>query len=73
MGMSSKMTRRQLASMLAASSAALRGQVTNPAPPLPANPAEELEAARAQIRQNGERLALVDLPLSTEPAVHFRA
>ena len=57
------LTRRDLALVLAVP-AALTGQAQPPV--------DELEASRAQIRQNAERLAKVELPLTTEPAVHFR-
>ena len=63
--MAAKVTRRQIASALAASGV-LFGQA-------PAPPEEDLRAAREQIRQNGELLAKVDLPAATEPAVHFKA
>ena len=69
--MSTKLTRRALAAVLS-TSAALLAQA--PAPlPLPANPDEELKAAKDTIQQNSVQLAKFDLPMATEPAVHFRA
>jgi hypothetical protein len=68
--MSTNLTRRELAAVLS-TSAVLLAQTQ--APPLPTNPDEELKAARDSIQQNSQTLAKVDLPMSTEPAVHFRA
>ena len=68
--MSAKITRRQLATAVAASSALLAQQTPLP---LPQNPEEELNAARDQLRQNSAALAKFDLPMNTEPAVHFKA
>jgi hypothetical protein len=65
-----KFTRRTLATVLS-TSAALIAQ--NPGVPLPSNPDEELKAVKDTIRQNSEQLAKFDLPMATEPAVHFRA
>ncbi len=69
-----KLTRREIATALSAS-VVLRAQT--PAPPVPQNPAlspdDELKAARDAIRQNSEQLAKFPLPMSTEPAVHFKA
>ena len=66
--MSTKLTRRQLAAALS-TSAVLLAQA--PAP-LPSNPDEELKAVKDTIRQNSEQLAKFDLPMATEPAVHFK-
>ena len=65
-----RFTRRALAAVLS-SSAVLLAQT--PAPPLPTNADEELKAVRDTLRQNSEQLAKVEVPMSTEPAVHFRA
>jgi len=70
MGMQIKLTRREAALLLSASSAVL---AQTPVPTLPQNPDEEMKAARDSIRQNSEQLARFPLPMSTEPAVHFRA
>ena len=70
--MPSQFTRRQLAAAVAGS-AALLGQTAPPPPPLPANPEEEILAIRTQLRANSELLAKFDLPISTEPAAHFKA
>jgi len=65
-----KLTRREIAVALSASTTLL---AQNPATPLPQNPDEELKAARDQIAQNGQQLAKFELPMSTEPATHFKA
>jgi hypothetical protein len=41
--------------------------------PLPQNPEEELKAARDQMQQASQSLAKFAVPMSTEPAVHFKA
>ena len=64
-----KFTRRELALALS-TSAVLLAQA--PAP-LPSNPDEELKAVKDAIQQTSQQLAKFDLPMSTEPAVHFRA
>ena len=68
-----KLTRRQAAAALSASIAAL-GQAQPPAstPRQPENPGEELQAAMSLVRDNAEQLAKFPLPISTEPAVHFK-
>jgi hypothetical protein len=68
--MSIKLTRRETVLGLSAS-AVLLGQT--PAPPLPSNPDEELKAVRDQIQQNVQQLDNVKVPMSTEPAAHFKA
>ena len=65
-----KLTRRELAATVSASAALLGQQAP---PPLPQNPEEELKVAREQLRQASEALAKFDLPMTTEPAVHFKA
>ena len=64
-----KFTRRELA-LAVSTSAVLLAQA--PAP-LPSNPDEELKAVKDAIQQTSQQLAKFDLPMSTEPAVHFRA
>jgi hypothetical protein len=44
-----------------------------PAPPLPQTTGDELKAAENQNRQFSEQLAKFPLPMSTEPATHFKA
>ena len=56
---------------LLSTSAVLLAQ--NPGVPLPSNPDEELKAVKDTIQQNSEQLAKFDLPMATEPAVHFKA
>jgi hypothetical protein len=65
-----KFTRRALGAILS-TSAALIAQT--PSLPLPSTPDEELKAVKDTIQQNSQQLAKFDLPMSTEPAVHFRA
>lgn len=45
------------------------------APPQPARAADDpdLEAARQQARNNAQLISRVKLPMTTEPAVHFKA
>jgi hypothetical protein len=71
--MPAQFTRRQLAAAVAGSTALLAQTTQPPAPPLPANPEDELAAIRTQLRANSELLAKFDLPISTEPAAHFKA
>ena len=63
------LTRRELVLTAAAASAATpqTQQV-----PLPAKADEELQAAREQRRQAANRLGQTAVPMSTEPAVHFK-
>lgn len=65
-----KYTRREVAAALSAS-AALLAQTPNP--PLPANAADELKAAQDTLRQTQQQLDKYELPMSVEPAVHFKA
>jgi hypothetical protein len=67
--MPAKLTRRSFAAL--AGAAGLLGQTPSP-PPLPKNPEEELKAARETAIKNAEQLAKVELPMSTEPAFHFK-
>ena len=69
--MSTRVTRRELAAALAVS-AALRGQSVG-GPSLPQKSDEDLKAARVQVRQNGEILAKFPIPMTAEPAIHFKA
>jgi len=70
MGTKIKFTRREIATALSTSAALL---AQTPSPPLPQNPDDELKAARESNRQNSEQLAKFPLPMSTEPAAHFKA
>ena len=65
-----KLTRREIAAALSAFPTLL---AQAPAPPIPQNADDELNAARDSIRQNSEQLAKFPLPMSTEPAAHFKA
>ena len=64
-----KITRRQLA-VAALAPAALAAQ--NP-PPVPANPEEEMAAARAQNQRNSAALEKFAVPMDAEPAFQFKA
>jgi len=68
-----KITRRDLAVTLAASTALLAQQQTATPPPIPANPDEELQAVRDQARQTSVTLAKFEVAVAVEPAVHFHA
>jgi hypothetical protein len=74
MGTKIKFTRREIATALS-TSAALLAQTPSPPPPqnAPLSPDDELKAARESNRQNSEQLAKFPLPMSTEPAAHFKA
>jgi len=68
-----KFTRREVALALSGSAAAL-AQTPSPPPPqnAPLSPDDELKAARESNLQNSEQLAKFPLPMSTEPAAHFK-
>jgi hypothetical protein len=74
MGTKVKFTRREIAAALS-TSAALLAQTPSPPPPqnTPLSPDDELKAARESNRQNSEQIAKFPLPMSTEPAAHFKA
>jgi hypothetical protein len=67
----SKFTRRELAAALS-TSAVLLAQGPPPAQDLPANPDEDLQAVRAQLRGNADQLDKFPLPMATEPATMFK-
>ncbi len=62
-----KVTRRQLASALAAGMAAAQTEA-QPA----GNPDAELQKARDQVKANIARLAAETVPMTTEPAFQFK-
>lgn len=68
--MSKKITRRDLTAMLGsvAGIASVRAQ----SPP-PSQPEDLNAAAKDQLRKNSATLSEFDLPMSTEPAFHFKA
>lgn len=67
--MKNKMTRRQLAgAILATTASAAAAQAP---PTAPSGPAAELQAARDQNQRTAETLAKVQVPMDTEPAFHF--
>jgi hypothetical protein len=69
----SKFTRRELAAALSTSAVLLaRPQASPPALALPANPAEELTAARAQLRDYADQLDKFTLHMDAEPATTFK-
>lgn len=65
-----KLTRRELAAALS-SSAVLLAQAPNA--PLPSNPEEELKVAKDLLRGNLQQVGRYEIPMSTEPATHFKA
>lgn len=67
--MNYKLTRRQLAGVAAGSLVAASALAQVPAPP----PTTDLDKARESHRQNSETLAKFDIPMSLEPAFHFKA
>jgi len=68
-----KFTRRELAAALSTSAVLLaQPPAQTPTQPLPANPAEELQATQAQLRDNAGQLDKFPLPMSTEPATVFK-
>jgi hypothetical protein len=69
--MATKITRRELAAVMAAP--ALAAQTPSATAPAPPDASDELKAARDQNRQNQEQLAKFPLPMATEPATHFKA
>ena len=62
-----KLTRRELASALAA------GTVLAQAPAQPPAPEAELEAARGELKATLARVSAQPVPMSTEPAFQFKA
>ena len=66
-----RISRRTLVALAVALPAA--AQQPAEVPPTPATPGEELKAARAQHLANAEQLSKASLPMSAEPAVHFKA
>jgi hypothetical protein len=63
------LTRRELAVALSTSAVLL---AQPPGQALPANPDEELKAARAQLQDSAGQLDKFQLPMSTEPAATFK-
>jgi len=63
-----KLTRRQLAGVLAPAAALAR----TAAQPATVAPDEEMRAAREHLKANGETLAAQAVPMSTEPAFQFK-
>lgn len=75
MASSQKVTRRRLGAILAASgaTAALVNAQAPAAQPARAAEDADLESARQQARNNAQLISRVKLPMTTEPAVHFKA
>jgi len=63
------MTRRDV---MLATPAALLAQAPQQPPPTPQTPEEELTAVREQQRRLAAQFDKVKLPMSTEPACHFK-
>jgi hypothetical protein len=71
-------TRRKLARMIASSTAltgiAIAGASVSAEAQTPAaNSDEETQSAHDLLRNNAQALAKVKMPITTEPAVHFKA
>ncbi|HTW65020.1 MAG TPA: hypothetical protein VME17_10410 [Bryobacteraceae bacterium] len=64
-----RFTRRELAVTLSASAVLLAQPET---PPIPANPAAELQASEAQLRDTAAQLDQFPLPMATEPVTIFK-
>ena len=65
-----KVSRRNTLRLLAAAAAASRSVPAQPPPPVTA---QQIEAARADLRDSIQRIARVNLPRTVEPAFTFRA
>jgi hypothetical protein len=63
-----RLTRRQLATVLAPAVALARTAAPQAAPA----PDDEVRAARERVRSNGETLSHHDLPMAVEPAFQFK-
>jgi len=66
-------SRRQLAGVFLAGTAVAQVPVQAPPAPAPQSADSELEAARSQQRGRAQIIARVPLPMTTEPAFHFKA
>ena len=69
--MDKPITRRRIVALAAAIPAA--AQQPNTRPPIPTTPDDERRSVLAQFRSNADSIAKVALPMSTEPATHFKA
>src|SRR4051812_32294369 len=67
-----KLTRRQLATVLASATVA-GAQQKQPAPAPPAPSDDLLETARVRMRANTAALATLTVPMAVEPAFQFKA
>ena len=70
---SSRITRRQLAGAILATTATAATAAAQAPPSIPAAPEAELQAAREQRQRTTEALAKVPVPMEAEPAFHFSA
>lgn len=68
---SPKLTRRRIGALLATAGAAT--QIAPAQAPARAEGDPDLEAARQQARSNAQLIGQVKLPMTTEPAFHFKA
>jgi hypothetical protein len=76
MSLNTDFKRREIIGILAAGAggAAVARVAEGQAPPAaPRSSDDELQAARQGLRSDAQRIAMVNLPQTTEPAVHFRA
>ena len=71
MSADSKITRRALVGIAAAVTSSVAQE--QPAPATAATPEQDLNARRSQMKANFEQMSKTALPMSVEPAVHFKA
>ena len=68
------LSRRNLLALAGAGMVAVEAVAQTAEPPsAPSTPEQRLTAAREDNRKSAERLAAFDIPMSTEPALVFRA
>lgn len=66
-----KLTRRKLATLLAASTAVAQAVPQAPAPVV--NEQDDMAAARTSLKGSLETLAKTKVPIAVEPVTHFKA
>jgi hypothetical protein len=71
MSADSRITRRTLVGIAAAITSSTAQE--QPAPATAPAPEQDLNARRSQMKANFEQMSKIALPMSVEPAVHFKA
>ena len=71
MSADSKITRRTLVGIAAAVTSSVAQEP--PAQPATSAPEQDLNTRRSQMKANFEQMSKTAVPMSTEPAVHFKA